>query len=152
MGLVTRRLALDLCPSRQSSENGPRMIKEKVVRFPSWFAIFVGCSMVAQWSVFLVSGNVPELRTEPVRIGFHLAAELLTALVLMVSGAGMLAAKRWARPLLLIGLGMLVYTSIVSPGYFAQRGEMGFVLMFAVVLALTGAAIVSMLKSSLKFS
>ncbi len=108
--------------------------------------------MVAQWAVFLISGSVPELRTEPVRIGFHLAAELLTALVLMVSGAGMLAAKRWARPLLLIGLGMLVYTSIVSPGYFAQRGEMGFVLMFAVVLALTGAAIVSVLKSSLKFS
>jgi hypothetical protein len=128
------------------------MSKEKVVRFPSWFAILVGISMVAQWSLFLLSGNVPELRTEPVRIGFHLAAELLTALVLMVSGTGVLAAKRWARPLLLVGLGMLVYTSIVSPGYFAQRGEMGFVLMFGVVLALTGAAIVSVLKSSLKLS
>ena len=125
---------------------------EESMRFPSWFAILVGCSMVAQWSVFLLSGNVPELRTEPVRIGFHLAAELLTALVLIVSGTGALAAKRWARPLLLVGLGMLVYTSIVSPGYFAQRGEMEFVLMFALVLALTGAVIVSVLKSSLKFS
>ena len=108
--------------------------------------------MVAQWSVFLLSGNVPELRTEPFRIGFHLAAELLTARVLIVSGTGALAAKHWARPLLLVGVGLLVYTSIASPGYFAQRGGMEFVLMFAVVLALTGAAIVSVLKSSLKFS
>jgi hypothetical protein len=128
------------------------MSKENVVRFPSWFAILVGCSILIQWSVFLLSGNVPELRTEPVRIGFHLAAELLTAVVLIVSGRGALGAKRWARLLLLVGLGMLVYTSIVSPGYFAQRGAMGFVVMFGVVLTLAGVAIVSVLKASLKLN
>ena len=85
--------------------------------------------MIAQWAMFLLSGSVPELRSEPVRIGFHLAAELLTAVVLIVAGAGTLGAKRWARELLLVGLGMLVYTSIVSPGYFAQRGQMGFLAM-----------------------
>jgi hypothetical protein len=116
------------------------------MRYPAWFAILVGIAMVAQWAMFLLSGSVPELKTEPVRIAFHLAAEFLTAVVLIVSGAGVLAAKPWAQTLLLVGLGMLVYTSIVSPGYFAQRGQMGLVGMFAAILVLTCAAIVSVLR------
>src|SRR3954451_12866644 len=113
------------------------------MRFPAWFAILVGTAMVAQWAMFLFSGSVPELKTEPVRIGFHVAAELLTAVVLIVCGAGALVAKRWAKALLPLALGMLVYTSIVSPGYFAQRGQMGFVAMFAAIFVLACAAIVS---------
>ena len=111
------------------------------MRYPAWFAIVVGIAMIAQWAMFLLSGRVPELRSEPVRIGFHLAAEVLTAVVLIVSGAGALGAKRWARALFLVGLGMLVYTSIVSPGYFAQRGQMGFLAMFGAILLMACAAI-----------
>ena len=39
-------------------------------------------------------------------------------------------------PLRLEG-GMVIYSEIVSPGYFAQSGRWGFVLMFAILL--TGA-------------
>jgi len=116
------------------------------MRYPGWFAILVGIAMICQWAMFLVSGSVPELKTEPVRIALHLAAEGLTAVILIISGAGVLGAKRWARALLPVGLGMLVYTSIVSPGYFAQRGQMGFVGMFAAILVLACAAIVSVLR------
>jgi hypothetical protein len=31
---------------------------------------------------------------------------------------------------------MLLYTAIVSPGYFAQKGEWAMVVMFAVILIL----------------
>ena len=111
------------------------------VGYPAWFAISVGIAMIGQWAMFLLSGSVPELRSEPVRIGFHLLAELLTAVVLIASGAGALGGKRWAKELLLVGLGMLVYTSIVSPGYFAQRGQMVFLAMFAAILLMACAAI-----------
>ena len=37
----------------------------------------------------------------------------------------------------LLSMGMLLYTIIVSPGYFAQLGQWVFVLMFAVLIALT---------------
>ncbi len=116
------------------------------MRFPGWFAILVGVVMLGQWSLFLASGNVPELKTEPIRIYFHLAGELLTAVLLIVSGAGALRSLRWGRPLLLVALGMLLYTSIVSPGYFAQRGEVEFLAMFGLILAMTVAAIVSLLS------
>lgn len=105
------------------------------MRFPGWFAILVGAAMAVQWSVSLLSGGVPELQTEPIALGFHLAAEAITAAVLIVSGAASLRGRDWAKPMLLSGLGMLVYTSIMSPGYFAQRGEMRFLAMFTVIFA-----------------
>ncbi len=40
----------------------------------------VGIGMLAQWSFLLASGSVPELRTEPLAIGFHLVAEAEGAL------------------------------------------------------------------------
>jgi len=120
------------------------------MRFPSGFAIFIGACMLAQWTWFLFSGSVPELHSEPVRLGFHLAAETLTALLLIVAGGAGLGSKRWARPLLLVSLGMLLYTVIVSPGYFAQRGQVGFVVMFAVIFALACVAIRAVVRSSLE--
>ena len=48
--------------------------------FASVFALVVGVSMIGQWLLFLLTGQVPELETEPLRIRFHLAAEFVTAI------------------------------------------------------------------------
>ena len=116
------------------------------MRFPGWFAILIGVAMLSQWSVSLATGGVPELKSEPMRIGFHLAAELITALLLIISGSGFLGSRRWGRPLLLVALGMLAYTSTASPGYFAQRGDMAYAAMFGAILSFTCAAIVSLFR------
>lgn len=112
--------------------------------FAAVFAIIVGAGMFAQWLFFYVTGQIVELKTEPARIGFHLAGEFLTAIALIVGGAGLLLDLGWSRSLLLVALGMLFYTVIVSPGYFAQKGQWPLVGMFAVllVLALTATALV----------
>ena len=120
------------------------------MRFPGWFAIVVGAAMLVQWTMFLVSGNVPELRSEPIRLGFHLVAEFITAALLISSGVGVLRSQRWAKPLLLVALGMLLYTSIVGPGYFAQRGQLAFLAMFGLILMLACAAAAFTLRSLLK--
>ena len=106
------------------------------MRFAAWYSLVVGCLMLAQWTFFLAAGQVPELRTEPYRIGFHLAGEAVTAMMLIVAGAGLLRGKTWARPVGMTALGLLIYTAIVSPGYFAQQGVWPLVAMFAVILAL----------------
>ncbi len=67
-------------------------------------------------------------------IALHLAAEAATALLLIVAGVGLLREVAWAPSLYLVAGGMLLYTLIVSPGYFAQRGEWAPVAMFAVLL------------------
>lgn len=111
-------------------------------RRAAWYAIAVGVLMGGMWTTFLLTGLVPELADEPWSIGLHLAAEFLTALVLVVSGAGLLRRQWWAERLYLLGMGMLFYTLVQSPGYYLQRGEAVFVAMFA-LLALAGLVLVA---------
>jgi hypothetical protein len=111
------------------------------MRFPALFVLSVGVLMLAQWTISLATGQVPELQTAPWEIVLHLAAEATTALLLILSGIGLLRRWAWARTLFFVAAGMLLYTVIVSPGYFAQRGQWPPVLMFAILFALDIAAI-----------
>ncbi len=106
------------------------------MRFPGWYGIIVGSLMFAQWSFFLLAGQVPEVKTEPIRLVFHLAAELGTALLLIIGGFALLRRLSWGASVYMIGAGMLVYSLIVSPGYFAQQGQWVFVVMFGILLVL----------------
>lgn len=120
--------------------------RELDMRFAAWCSLVVGVLMLAQWTFFIAAGEVPELRTEPVRIGFHLAAEAATALALIAAGIRLFRRRRYALPLGLVANGMLVYTVIVSPGYFAQNGQWPLVGMFAALLVLALASIVALIK------
>lgn len=110
--------------------------------FASIFVLVVGAGMIGQWLFFLATGQVPELKTEPLRIRFHLAAEFATAIALLVGGIALLTDQAWGRWFYLLAIGMLLYTVIVSPGYFAEKGQWAFVGMFAVVLLLALVSIV----------
>jgi hypothetical protein len=115
-------------------------------RMAAMFAIAVGAMMFAQWAFFIAAGEVTELDTEPIRISFHLAAEFLTATALVVAGLGLAKGKSWSFPVLMLALGMLSYTIVVSPGYFAQDGEFVFVAMFAVLWILTLALVLTAIR------
>jgi hypothetical protein len=117
------------------------------VRYAAWYGIVVGTLMVAQWTFFLATGNVPELQTEPLRLSFHLAGELLTAVGLLVAGIALHKALPWGRWLYLVSVGMVIYSEIVSPGYFAQQGQWGFVAMFAVLLAGAAGSVVTLVRT-----
>lgn len=104
------------------------------MKLSAWYGIIVGFIMIAQWIFFLITGSVPELQTETWRIALHLAAEFTTALMLIVSGIASLKSVTWGKKILLVGLGMVIYSEIVSPGYFAQLGQWALVAMFAVLL------------------
>lgn len=104
--------------------------------FSSIFAIVVGIGMIAMWSASYFTRQIPELETEPIRIKFHLAAEFATAIVLLIAGVGLITNQEWAVSIYLVSMGMLLYTVIVSPGYFAQKGQWAYVGMFAVIFIL----------------
>jgi CHASE2 domain-containing sensor protein len=114
--------------------------------FAGWYALIVGVLMIVQWAFFILTGQGPELQSEPLRIAFHLAAEGVTAALLIIAGAALLRSRRWARSVGLVALGSLVYTSIVSPGYFAQLGQWPLVTMFAALLASAVACIVALMR------
>lgn len=106
------------------------------MKFSAWFSIIVGALMCGQWIFFLATGAVPEVQSEPIRIALHLAAEFFTAACLILSGVALLRKAPRAKDFALLSSGMLTYTVIVSPGYFAQQGQWSLVGMFAILLSL----------------
>ncbi len=113
------------------------------------YSIVIGVMMASMWTVFAVTDQIPELDTSRKEIAFHLAGEFLTAFALLAGGLGLLLRRRWAYNVNLVALGMLAYTVLVSPGYYAQTGDYAFVGMFAVLMVLTLVVIVvSLLKKN----
>jgi hypothetical protein len=100
------------------------------MKFAGIFALAVGLLMIGQWAANLATNGVPELATAPLSIGFHLAAEILTALALILAGLAILKKKAWGRTLFLVAGGMALYSIINSPGYFAQKGQWPMVALF----------------------
>jgi hypothetical protein len=104
------------------------------MRFSSWYGIGVGTLIILQWIFFVATGSVPEFQTTPWAISFHMMAELLLALALLIGGMATLRLNPWGEKALLIALGMAIYSEINSPGYFAQLGQWRLVAMFAMLL------------------
>ena len=108
-----------------------------VRKIASLYSIVIGIAMICMWSVFLVTNQVPELKTAPLKISYHLLAEFLTAILLLIGGFGLFTKKVWGFHLYLISLGMLLYTVIVSAGYYVNLGDMIMVSMFMVFQVFT---------------
>lgn len=106
------------------------------------YAIIIGITMIGMWITFLTTDQVPEVTTAPVKITYHLIAEFLTAILLLAGGVGLYANRGWGFHVWLIAVGMLLYTVIVSAGYYADLGDTAMVGMFTVFQILTAAFIV----------
>jgi peptidoglycan/LPS O-acetylase OafA/YrhL len=105
------------------------------------YSVFIGLFMVGFWSMLLLTNQVPADQ-KPYAISFHLGGEFLTAILLIFSGVGIWLNRLWARSLSTLALGLLLYTVIVSPGYYAQLGNLPMVVMFIVLAILTIMAII----------
>ncbi len=104
------------------------------MKLASWYGISVGTLIILQWIFFLATDSVPQLQTAPWEIGHHISAELILASALLIGGTAALKSIRWGEKLLLVALGMAIYSEINSPGYFAQHNQWALVIMFAVLL------------------
>lgn len=111
------------------------------------FLLVVGVSIAALWMALLTTGRVPEIEQGRVDIWFHLAAELLTAAVLVV--AGVMVLRRWAGASLVAGLalGALGYTAVNSAGYYAETGDWPTVGFFGAVVTATVLAVRGLLTA-----
>lgn len=100
----------------------------------AWYELVVGGSIVGFWVLALVTRRVPEIAEGRRDIRFHIAAELLAAVGLIVGGVWLLTGRgRGAELTSALALGALVYTTVNSPGYYADRGDRAAVGAFAVL-------------------
>jgi hypothetical protein len=71
-------------------------------KFASIYAVAVAVLMIGMWISFIVSGQVPEFQRKAAEILLHIADELFTALLLVLSGILVLRRVQWANITLLI--------------------------------------------------
>jgi hypothetical protein len=110
-----------------------------------WYAVVVGLAIAGWWAVEVRAGALDRPDRTRVELGLHLTAELSTAVVLLLGGVLLVTGRGPA--VALVGLGMLLYTTIQSPGYFLARGERGPVAMFGILITTTVIAITLLLAS-----
>ena len=108
----------------------------KLRRTAAIYAIIVGIAMVGMWSRDLLTGQVPELITEPIDIILTIVAEYLTAVALMISGFGLIKKRSWGFKAFLLSMGFLLYSVMSAAGYFGQKGEFVMLGMMVVIFIL----------------
>lgn len=96
------------------------------------YSIIIGIAMLGMWMMFVATDQVPELKTAFYEIGLHIIGEVITALALIIGGYALFTNKKWGLQAYMLSMGMLLYTLIVSPGYYAQRDNIVMVGMFVV--------------------
>ena len=110
--------------------------------FVGWFEIAVGIAITAIWVRLLATDEVLELEARDTEMRFHIGAELLTAFLLMTSGIALLLdTGRGTTTFSAVAVGALLYITINSAGYYAERRQWPAVAAFFVLaLATIGAA------------
>lgn len=105
-------------------------------------AAFDGIALIGLWAMLLFRHAVPELNAGLPSIRFHIAAELSTAVILLIGALSLAAADTpTARLVVAVGLGAITYSTVNSPGYYADQGNRPLVLMFGVLAVIAVVAI-----------
>ncbi len=110
------------------------------------FSALMAILLVGTWVALLVTGGVPELATRPASTYSLLVAEFTTAALLLTGAAGVARRRSWAGRVLLVALGMLLYTTLNTVGVSAEQG----LAPAAVFMALVAAGSLTLVLRSLR--
>ncbi|MFX0059528.1 MAG: hypothetical protein ACFE8J_14620 [Candidatus Heimdallarchaeota archaeon] len=110
------------------------MIKIVILIISGIYAILIGIGIIGLWIMLLRTKQVPELNTEPVAIKFHITAEMIMGIIALMSGIFLLIGLSWANYFFILAMGLVIYAVINSAGYYGQRKQWSFVIMFGIIL------------------
>ena len=115
--------------------------------FVGVFELVTGLGICGFWTFALVTHQVAEIAAGDRAIRFHIAAEYLMGLSLATAGLLLLAVddRSWIRTLAAVALGGMIYSTINSPGYYAQRKQGGVVVAFIGLTVVGVAALVTLI-------
>lgn len=109
----------------------------------SIYTIIIGIAMLCMWIFLLSKREVPELNTKPTQITFHLIAEFMTSIILIIGGIGLILNQSWGVTIFFISIGMVIYSTINAAGFYGQLKDWP---MFIMLITFT---IVSLLITTL---
>jgi hypothetical protein len=112
----------------------------KLRKTASIFAIITGLGIIGVWTMLLMTGNDPQLQNEletiPASITMAIMSDMLTGAVLLAGGIGLLVSREWSVKVFLLSMGFLFYSVINAAGFYGQRGDIVFVIMFTVIFVM----------------
>jgi len=88
--------------------------------------------MLCMWIFLLGKKEVPELTTKPTQIYFHLIAEFLTSVMLLIGGFGLFTNQSWGTVIFYISIGMVIYSTINAAGFYGQLKDWPMFIMLIV--------------------
>jgi len=114
----------------------------------SIYIIIIGMAMLSMWIFLLGKREVPELNTKPTQIYFHLIAELLTSIALIIGGIGLILNQSWGMALFFISIGMAIYSTINAAGFYGQLKDwpMFIVLIVFTMISLIFAGLIILIQ------
>jgi len=116
-------------------------------RIKALFCILVGISMVALWTMLLVTNLVPELIPTPYTTITHISAETLTGICLIISGIGLLRGSAWANRFFLFASGLLTYAAVQATGYYIDHPAPVFVILFVILVVIVAVFVINQLRT-----
>ena len=114
----------------------------------SIYIIIIGIAMLSMWIFLLGKREVPELTTKPTQIYFHLVAELLTSIALIIGGIGLIMNQSWGVAIFFISIGMAIYSTINAAGFYGQLKDwpMFIVLIVFTIISLIFATLIILIE------
>ncbi|MFX0139867.1 MAG: hypothetical protein ACFFDN_39870 [Candidatus Hodarchaeota archaeon] len=100
----------------------------------SIYTILIGIAMLSMWLFLLIRKEVPELKTKPTQIFFHLTTEFLTSIILIIGGFGLMMNQSWGVAIFFIAIGMVIYSTINAAGFYGQLKDWP---MFIILIVFT---------------
>lgn len=107
-----------------------------ISRGAALFSILTGALIIVLWSVLLSTGQVSRIVEEPLAHLFHLVSEMVTAVLLLISGLAGLRRSAWAHRLFFFGGGMLLLAVSGMVVFYVVDWSPVFVVLGFVVAAL----------------
>jgi len=101
------------------------------------YAIVIGIGIIGLWTMLLLTKQVPELKTEPIAIKFHITAEMVMGILSLLSGIFLLTGFSWAPYFFFLAMGSVIYAVINAAGYYGQKKQWVFVIMFGIILVVS---------------
>ena len=94
-----------------------------------------------------MTGQVPEFKTAPIDISFHLLAEFVTAVALICGGLWVVLKRNWGKRICPSPWGVLAYTLMATPGRLIENHVWPPVVIFAVPFLLALASLTLILRA-----
>ncbi|NPD89291.1 MAG: hypothetical protein HGN29_11245 [Asgard group archaeon] len=98
------------------------------------YSLIIGVGIIGLWLMLILTKQVPEIKSEPIAIGFHIVVENIMGILSVLSGIMFLLNITGGSLMFILTSGLVIYAVINSAGYYGQKKQWSFVCMFGAIL------------------